>query len=1043
MSFVHLHLHTPFSFLDGASRIDKILERAALLEFPALAITDHSSLSGVVRFMLAAKRTGVKPIIGAEITLESGGHLILLATTRKGYTNLSKILTHAHLGSPRKDPRVGIDYLRDNHSELIALSGCEKGEIPQFILNRRFEEARRAGSRWVEVFGRENFFLELQSTYLPHQPWLNRTLAELGSTLGIGLVATNNVHYATKGEFQIQDVLTCIRTLTTLDEPHPDREINGELYLKSPVEMHELFREFPGAISNTLKIAERCEKFELGAPGPPNFQPLDRDPFQYLRKLVYEGARSKYGSITQPVAKRLEYELSIIEKLGFTSYFLLVWDLVRYIRSQSFRYAGRGSAADSAVAYCLGITKVDPIARNLSFERFINPERANNLPDIDIDLDARYRDRVLEYLTKKYGEERVATVCTFHKYLTRGALRDVGKVLGFPENELDRIAKLIPWSGTDKLEDAISKYPELRNLRVSRKRFSRLFELCRALIDHPRHIGTHLGGVVITREPITTISPLQRSAKGINIIQFDKEDVETLRIPKLDLLNLRMLSAVEDAVESINLSSREELDFDRIPLDDSQTYRLLHSGETAGAFQLESHAQRSLQRRLEAENIDDIVSSVALIRPGPVQANLVEPFLLRRRGKEKIVHPHPNLERILGKTYGVVLFQEQVIEIAVEIGGFSPSEADSIRRAMTHHRSRAAMESMAQRFIENAVKRGLKREVVELIFSYIRAYAGYGFCEAHAAAFGDTAYKTAYLLRHYPAHFYAALLNNQPMGFCPPHTLALEARRRGIRILPPDINVSGVDYRVESGGIRVGLKQIKGIGSSELQAIVRARPIRSIQDFLEKVRIKRNLIENLVLCGAFDRFHPNRRQLLWSLKYKSSTQDRFEKGLFQPNIPKIKDYDEIQKFRFEWEILGFSPTKHPIDFLRDRLKRMGVLSAEEIKSQRTPHPSLPQEWGGIKVKAAGLVVRPQRPPTRSGRTVIFLTLEDETGLLDVTIFEKVYQSYGHIIFTNPILLVEGRVDKRERGVLIAEKIQGIAPTFFLLLPPPMHSPRTP
>jgi len=1017
MSFVHLHLHTPFSFLDGTSSIGQLLDCAASLGFPALAITDHHNLSGVVSFMKEAERTGIKPIIGAEITLsEGGGHLILLATTRNGYINLSKILTRAHLSSQRKEPHVAIDYIEKHHSDLIALSGCEKGKIPQLILNRRFEEARRVASHWSEIFGREHFFLELQSTFRPDQPRLNRTLFELGRELGIGLVATNNVHYATKEEFQIHDVLTCIRTLTAIDEPHPDREINGELYLKSYGEMHTLFKEFPNALLSTLEIEERCEKFTLSNPGPPSFDAPGGDSFRFLRDLVYEGARSKYGNITRTVEKRLEYELSIIETLGFTSYFLLVWDLVRYIQSRAFRYAGRGSAADSAVAYCLGITKVDPIARNLSFERFINPQRAHNLPDIDIDLDARYRDKALEYLTEKYGEEHVATVCTFYRYRARAAIRDVGKVLGFPENELDKIAKLIPWSGADEIEEALLKYPELRNLEIPEERFTRLFELCSALSNCPRHIGAHLGGVVITKEPIITISPLQKSAKGIHIIQFDKDDVEQLGIPKLDLLNLRMLSAVEDAVSSIHVRE-EEFDFDRIPLDNHQTYELLRTGETAGAFQLESHAQRSLQRRLEAENIDDIISSVALIRPGPVQANLVKPFLMRRKGREKVVHPHPKLEKILKKTYGVVLFQEQVIEIAVEIGGFSPSEADSLRRAMTHHRSKAAMEVIGRRFVENARKRGVKREVAERIFSYIRAYAGYGFCEAHAAAFGDIAYKTAYLLRHYPAHFYTALLNNQPMGFYPPHTLVTEARRRGIRILPPDINASMIDYAVEIGNIRVGLKQIREFGNTDLHAIVTARPIRSLQDFLQRVRMKKNLVENLILCGAFDRLHVNRRRLLWSFMDRPSEEPFYLDTPIHRIAPKIDDYNQMQKFKLEWEILGFSPTTHPLALLRDELKRMGVMSVKEVK-----------ECGETKAKVAGLIVRPQRPPTRSGRTVIFLTLEDETGLLDITIFERTYQSYGHLIFTQPLLLVEGKVDRKEKGVLIAEKIHTINST---------------
>jgi len=1065
MGFTHLHVHSDYSFLDGASNLDALLTQCARLEMPALAITDHDNLCLAVRFLKAAKAANLKPILGAEVTLTGGHHLTLLAQNRPGYANLCQLLSQAHLANERGKPQTGKPALATHHEGLLALSGCWRGEVPSLILRREFARAKEVAEWYRDTLGRENYFLELQHTYRPGDQRLNRYLSQLAEAIRVGIVATNNVHYATKPEFKAQDVLTCIRTLTKLAEPHAERKINGELYLKSPAEMAELFAQYPQALTNTLVIADRCERYELRGEGylPEYPLPVGETAAGYLHKLTYLGAKARYGKVTEPLRQRLDYELSVIDQLGFSNYFLVVWDVAHFARRTKIRYAGRGSAADSAVAYCLYLTLVDAFTRNLRFERFINPARAHALPDIDLDFDARYRDNVTDYVVEKYGKQHVATVCTFNCYHARSAIRDVGKALNFPLAEIDRFAKLMPWIEADEIRAALPKYPELRDSKIPERKFHLLLDLCQAVAEHPRHLGTHLGGIVISRLPLSHLSPLQTAAKGVTVIQFDKDDVEELRLIKLDLLCLRMLSAVEDSVKSINSGQQSAVSgqpsdklhstictlqspnppfsFDAIPLTDRPTYDLLNTGETVGIFQLESPAQRALQSRLKADNIEDVVASVALIRPGPIQGNMVDPFLARRKGAEPISYLHPELESILAKTYGVVLFQEQVIEIAIKIAGFTPGEADDLRRVMTHHRSHRQMQEIGENFIRKARARGVSKEVADTVFSYIQSYAGYGFCEAHAAAFGDTAYKTAYLLRHHPAHFYAALLSNQPMGFYSPHTLVNEARLHGLAIHPPEVNRSEKAFTVEqrsaisaqpsadstprlshnlqsaicnlqsSWAIRVGLQQVRGMSESVLDKILAARedrPFTSLPDFVARTHISRDLVENLLLCGAFDALDPNRKKLLWELADVQPEKDKGEARLDletapQAWLPQLEDFDEVQRFCYEWDLLGFSPHKHPMEFCRQRMKLLGVQTNADLK--QTP--------SGKQVRAAGVLIRPHRPPTRSGRTVVFFSLEDETGLLDVTVFENIYQKFGKLIFSESALLIDGRVTDRE------------------------------
>lgn len=1015
-SFVHLHTHSYFSFLDGTFSPEDLVRLAAGLEMPAVALTDHSNVSGAVRFYRAAIKAGIKPIQGAEVVLEGGYHLTLLATGPRGYANLCRLLSRAHLLNPRGNPRCSWSDLEKYYHGLIALSGCRQGEIPSLVLKRRYLEAREAALRYKALWGRQ-FYLELQDTLLPGNRALNSALLQLGETLDIPLVVTNNVHYIRQEDFPVHDILTCARLGITLEEVHPERPLNDENYFKSKEAMAQLFYFCPQALQNTTRIAEMCQPaLGDGQERCPRFPvPDGRTAEAFLQELVYRGAAHRYGRITAEIKERLEKELQVISRLDFADYFLVTWDIVNYARSRGIRCAGRGSAGASAVAYCLGLTEVDPISRQLVFERFMSLERAER-PDVDLDFDARYRDQVAAYVYRKYGAEHVAAVATYVTYQARSAVRDLGKVLGYSPEEIQTLAKTMPHIPADQILLALDHFPELRRGPWKGEKYRRLFDFCARIAGFPRFLGTHLGGLIVTGCPVTDISPLQLAAKGVRICQFDRDDVEELSLIKLDLLSLKALSMLEDAAKEIP-AAKPGFSYEKIPLDDPGTYRLLNRGQTVGVFQLESPAQRALQSRLGAENIEDLVASLALIRPGPIRGNMVGPFVARRQGKESVTYLHPSLKPILEKTYGVVLFQEQVIAIASEIAGFTPGEADRLRRLMTHARSLQQMQELGEEFVRRAVARGIDEKTAREIFSCLEGYASYGFCEAHAAAFATTAYWTAYLSAHYPAHFFAALLNNQPMGYYSPATLANEARTRGIRFLPPDINMSGDRFTVEGGAIRVPLTQVKGMRRHTLDTILaarRERPFTSLRDFCLRTRAERDTLENLILCGAFDTLHPNRRALLaWLPEILCSSSLQLSLELGPP--PGIPDFSPEEKYTLEYQVLGLEIERHYMSFWRERLSREGYVTTRELR--KTP--------GGRLVRTAGIPVRPHRPPTKSGRTVVFFSLEDETGLVDVTVFEDVYQKCGHLLFGPEVapLRVAGRVQRTGAGVtLIAREL---------------------
>lgn len=1045
--FIHLHCHSAFSFLDGAVRVESLVAQAAMFSMPAIALTDHNTIAGLPMFHRFASVYGIKPISGAEVTLEDGSHLTLLAETRVGYANLCRLLTVAHgdlssHGGPstgdlsrelaaqrrnserRRQPRLAEQTLFNHAAGLIVLSGCRNGPVARAILRRRYSEAAEIAKTYARHFA-GSFYIELQDDAYPQSPRLMARLAELAETQGLPLVATGNVHYTSPQQFPVHDVLSCIRLRCNIRTPHADRPLNGARFLFDEREAARRFAKYPEAIANTMRIADRCEVVvKLNQSLFPEFRLPEgqTNAREFLRARVYEGARERYPRVDEALQTRLNHELSIIEQLGYVDYFLVVWDIVDFARKRRIRCAGRGSAADSAVAYCLYITDVDAAGRGLLFERFMSLERAER-PDIDIDFDSRRRDEVIQYVYDRYGAEHVARVATYQTFRGRSAIREVGTALGLPDDLLDGLAKRVPWMAhADKLEGLFNSVPELKGLSDYRQQLTWLWPIAAEIAGFPRHLGMHLGGVVISRLPLYETTSLQPSAKGEWMTPFDKDAAEDVGLVKLDLLSLRTMSAIEDTVV-LRERQGKPLDYDEIPLDDAATFEMLGTGDTIGVFQLESPAQRGLQARLRPDRLEDIVASVALIRPGPIKGNMVDPFIERRRGLAPISYLHPKLEPILGKTFGVVLFQEQVIEIATAIANFTPGEADQLRRVMSHARSAQEMEKIGAQFLQKAGESGVDPEVAQTIFSYIQGYASYGFCEAHAAAFAATAYKTAYLVRHYPAEFYASILNQYPMGYYPVHVICAEARRRGIEIRGIDVNVSEWQCFVEDEQvIRLGFCLVKGFRQELAEALCeqrRERLFSSVLDCLARVSGMDSLLaERLVRCGGFDGVPPySRKQVLWELPHWLATRSESMEATAQLDLTFTEqsgsgawieqDFTLATRLLDEYNLLGVGTSGHWLTLLRPWLEESGYIRAEQLGEI---------EDGSIVI-AAGLLVRPHRPPTKSGKTVVFFTLEDETGFIDATMFESIYHASGAILFTpyGRLIGLRGKVERRGGG----------------------------
>ncbi|MGB9802204.1 DNA polymerase III subunit alpha [Desulfofundulus sp.] len=1046
--FIHLHVHTEYSLLDGAARIKEVVARARELGMESLAITDHGVMFGVVDFYKACQKEGIKPILGCEVyvaprTMKDRTprvddhlyHLVLLAENQTGYRNLLQLVSVAYTEGFYYKPRIDKETLARYSEGLIALSGCIAGEVPSRLLAGEKEKAVEAAAIYQDIFGRGNFYLELQDHGLPEQRKVNRELLRLHREMNIPLVVTNDVHYVKKEHAEIQDILLCIQTGKSVDDPSRMKFDSQELYLKSEEEIALLFGDFKEAMINTCLIAERCRvELNFGQTHLPHYQvPEGHDVDSYLEQLCLEGVRRRYGEMTEPVRQRLEYELKVIRQMGYSAYFLIVWDFIHYARQKGIPVGpGRGSAAGSLVAYVLGITNLDPLKYGLLFERFLNPERVS-MPDVDVDLCFERRGEVINYITSKYGADRVAQIATFGTMAARAAIRDVGRALNMPYGEVDKIAKLVPAELHMTIERALSESVELKELYEQNPQVKKLIDTAALLEGMPRHASTHAAGVVITKEPLTHYLPLYKAADGPLTTQFAKDQVEELGLLKMDLLGLRTLTVIADTLKLIRENGGPEINIDEIPLDDPKTFDLLCRGEGSGVFQLESSGMRALLKELRPEVFEDIVALVALYRPGPLGSGMVEDFIKSKHGEKKVTYLDPRLEPILRDTYGVILYQEQVMRIASDLAGFTLGEADLLRRAMGKKKPEI-IAGLRNQFIEGAVKNGVDPQIAGQIFDLMEYFAGYGFNKSHSAAYALVAYQTAYLKANYPAQYMAALLTSVRDNTDKVAAYVEECRRMGLEVLPPDVNESRESFTVVGGKIRFGLAAIKNVGEGAVQAIIRSRqekgPFKNFADFCRRMdtrTINRRVLENLIKSGALDSLGHHRAQLMagielgLSLAQQSQQQRQNGQLTFEQFwgeaaedivLPRVQKYSRAEMLALEKEALGLYISGHPLEEYRQALAEETTASVAEIGEE---------DQGGVTV--GGMLTSLKRITTRRGEPMAFGTLEDLTGSIEVIFFPRVYQQYAKLIIPEGVLLIRGQISSTgDRVKIVAEEV---------------------
>jgi error-prone DNA polymerase len=1028
--YAELHAHSNLSFLEGASHIEELVLRARELGYEALALTDHDGLHGAMEFAQCARAWGLRPITGAEVTLANGHHLTLLCETQRGYANLCRLLTQAHLDHERGKPCVEPEVLARHTEGLIALSGCRRGEVPSLVAEGRYREAEEAARRYLQWFGPDNFFIELANNLVHGDARRNRALADLAEHMGVGTVATGNVHYHVRERHRLQDVLVAIKHRTTLDASHRLRRENSEYYLKPPAEMAGLFRDYPEAVANTLRIAKRCT-FDLTRDLDYRFPdypvPEGETPDSYLRKLCYREAEARYRRITPEVRDRLEEELALVEHHGLAGFFLIhreilqlayqVAEEVRGRPSHSPPGRGRGSSVGSLICYLIGLSHIDPIANGLFLGRFLNEEMAS-VPDIDLDFPRDIREKLILRVYEHFGREHVGLVATFPTYRIRGAVREVGKVLGLLPAELDRLAKVSEGGccrgGSAKdIRQEMARLPHYRD-KLGSPLWRHLADLVEQIAGFPRHISQHVGGMVISSKPLVELVPLQQSAmEGRVLIQWDKDSVDDARMIKIDFLALGMLSAVDETLDLIKEQRGRRIDLSRIDFKDQRVYDSICRADTMGVFQIESRAQMQTLPQVRPRSLEDLTVEVAIIRPGPIVGGAVSPYINRRLEREPVIYDHPSLEPVLSETLGVILFQEQVLQVAMAIAGFSAGQAESLRRAMSRKRSREAIARLKEQFVEGCLGNGVSKDVAEAVFHKIAGFAEFGFPKAHAAAFGLLAYQTAWLRTYYPAQSLCALFNAQPMGFYGPHVLVNDGKRHGVEVLPPDINRSGADCAVEGDAVRVGLRYVKGLSEATAREVEERRrdgEYRSLFDFLERTRLKREAIENLIACGAFDDFGLARRELLWQLGliYRSDGRNATERQLAlafptEQDMVTLTPMTDWDRMAADYSILGLSPNHHPIAFLRAQLHE-GAVASRMLES-------LPD---GTQVQVAGLVVCRQQPCTAKG--FVFLVLEDEFGLVNVVVKPSIHERQRSLVRTEPFVIVRGELQRRDGTV---------------------------
>jgi DNA polymerase-3 subunit alpha len=1052
--FVHLHVHTQYSLLDGAIRIDNLLQRASEFGMHSVATTDHGTMFGAIEFYEKATAAGIKPIIGIEIYVaprtrfdktpldnKDLSHLILLAENQEGYRNLCRLATAAQLEGFYYRPRIDKQLLRENSRGLIGMTACLHGEIPRRIQAGTMELADAAAREYLEIFGENNFFLEVQNNGIDIQDHVNQALLDMSQRLSIPLVASNDCHYLDREDVRAHDVLLCIQTGKTIHDSNRMKFRTDQLYFKPKQEMHDFFSSYPDAIANTVDIARRCNlEFDFETYHFPKFDTgSEQSTDDLFEEKVWKGFERIFERLKKrdpqidepPYRQRLEYEIKVIKEMGFSGYFLVVSDFISHAKESGIPVGpGRGSAAGSLVAYSLGITDLDPISHGLIFERFLNPAR-KSMPDIDVDFCIDGREDVYKYVVDKYGGgEYVAQIITFGKLKTRAVIRDVGRALDIPLHEVDAIAKMVPDKLNISLDAALQQEPRLAELAEKDPNVAELIRICRVLEGLPRHASTHAAGVVIADRPLVDYLPLYKGKKGEVVTQFDMKVVERIGLVKFDFLGLRNLTVIAKTLELIRRQGKTPPDLEQIELSDPGTYRLLAAGDTTGVFQLESSGMKDLLVRLKPETFEDIIALVALYRPGPMESGMIDDYVARKHGKKSVQYLVDELEPILKETYGVIVYQEQVMKIAGSLANYSMAEADDLRKAM----GKKIPEIMAghrQRFIQGALDNKIPEKSARNLFDLIEKFGGYGFNKSHSAAYALIAYQTAYLKAHYPIEFMASLLTSEMHSTDGVVKFIAECRHHDIPILPPDINQSDVEFTVDGSRIRFGLVAVKNVGESAIESIIACRqeqPFESLFDFCERVDLKKvnkRVIESLIKCGAFDVTGGKRSQLMAAIESALEYGQRVQKerndpqmGLFgsgdnqpsinAPSLPEIGEWDERQFLAYEKESLGFYLTGHPLTRYEQLLDKFTNTDAISIKEKKD---------GGM-VRIGGLIRGTKTIKTKKGDLMAFVTIEDMHGAVEAIVFSRVFPHTRNLLEEDRAVLIQGQLQKDEQAVKI-------------------------
>ena len=1069
MSFTHLHVHTEYSLLDGASKIPELVHQAKELGMDSIAITDHGVMYGVIDFYRAAKKEGIKPIIGCEVYVAPGSrfdrelgknenryyHLVLLAENDTGYHNLMKIVSRGFTEGYYYKPRVDREVLQEFHEGVIALSACLAGEVATYLRQGFYEEAKKAALEHLSIFGENNYFLELQDHGIPDQQTVNQGLLRISQETGIPLVATNDIHYVKKEDAEAHDILLCIQTAKKVSDPDRMRYDGGQYYLKSEQEMEQLFPYAKQALENTGKIAERCNvEIVFGEQKVPKYEVPDGfTSYSYLKALCEEGLHKRYDPVTEELQARLDYELSTIEKMGYVDYFLIVWDFIKYAKDHGIAVGpGRGSAAGSIVSYCLEITNIDPIRFNLLFERFLNPERVT-MPDIDVDFCYERRQEVIDYVVRKYGKEKVVQIVTFGTMAARMVIRDVGRALDMPYAAVDRIAKMIPMGQNGHnptIKESLSISTDLKKAYEEEPDVKYLLDMSQKLEGLPRHASMHAAGVVIGQKAIDEFVPLSRGSEDAITTQFTMTTIEELGLLKMDFLGLRTLTVIQDAVRNIKQSKGIDIDIDHLNMEDSEVYDLLCTGQTDGIFQLESNGMKSFMKELKPRNIEDIIAGISLYRPGPM--DFIPLYIKGKEHLETITYDCPQLEKILSPTYGCIVYQEQVMQIVMELAGYTLGRSDLVRRAMSKKKG-DVMQRERQNFVygneaENVpgcISRGIDEKTANKIFDEMIDFAKYAFNKSHAAAYAVVAYQTAYLKCHYPEEFMAALITSVLDRTDKVSEYIAHCRRLGISILPPDINEGYSQFSVSDNAIRYGLSALKSVGRPVIDAIVEERQLhgkfKDLKDFISRLsnkEVNKRTIESFIKSGALDSFPANRRQMMMvyvqlidqvNQEKKSAMTGQMslldflgeeEKKDFDVKYPNVPEYDKEELLAYEKEVLGIYVSGHPLEDYQELMDSNISATTHDFIADPDTGETVAKDQ--ILYTIGGMVAGKTVKMTKSNQNMAFITLEDLLGSIEVVVFPKKYEQYRQILEPDSKIFVYGRASiSEDEGKMLLER----------------------